>query len=397
MPVRIALISICKTCADAPDQPCGLLPLADGTLAQYQMKLAIDAGATKIIMFVQAVAGQIILLENYAAKNSIELVRIRGVSDIIGHVAPDDEILLIADGLYTEPQLAHSIWSGEEPVIATISAGSDTRPADFERMDINHFWAGLAKLRGQDLLSLASLPGDWSMESAALRSGVQQDYKRTMVDEEAIEAEKIAIQSSTHRMGAIEKRAVFAPNKAFTRFSERFLAAPLTQKLAPYFWRSSRSKNILRGLEVLFSLAAPAAAYFSNTVIGIILLFSAIFAGYIRQNLFGFFEPLKAPKYIKNLYWISVAAIIAIGLYKSGDSLSYEVIAYLTLSCAGLYWYFMHRSAGFGKMLDILRDPLVLALALGAAAVFGHLTLAVIITGLIFLTAVMFGGTDRDA
>ncbi|WP_164114730.1 hypothetical protein [Sphingorhabdus sp. Alg239-R122] len=352
------------------------------------MKLAIDAGASKIIAFVQAVPGQVILLEEYAINNGLEFVIGRSASEITAHVAADDEILLIADGLYIQPSVAYSIWNAKLPRIATLTAGTDTPPSGFERIDINHFWAGIAKLRGRDLLSLADLPGDWSVQSAALRSGVQRDYKRVMISDRALGSGEISIQASAETMESAEKNAVFPSRQSMSWLSERFLAAPFARLMAPYVWKRKYSRNILRGVQLLGAVTAPAAAYFINVSTALLLLAIAVFTGYMRQNLFGFFEPLKNRKYLDSVYWISIAATLVAGLHKA--DISPLMTGYLALTSVGIYWYYINKTNISDRILRFFHDPLWFALLLAALSILGHLPLAVMGVGIVTLGSVLF-------
>ncbi len=391
--MRIALISICETCDYAIYQPRALLPIADGTLAHYQIRLAIDAGAQKIIAFVQVVAGQVMRLQEYTEKAGADFVLVRGISEIASHVAAEDDVLVIADGLYAHADVVASVWNADIPNFGVFSAGQDTgQLAGFERIDINHHWAGLAKLKGRDLLALASLPGDWSMESAALRSAVQQQYRRIMIGDKLLSDGDIAVQSGAHTIALAQEKAVFSGQGA--RFSrvERNLLDPIAKLLAPLIWRREKSRLLLQTIQLAGTIVAPIAAYFLHAAAGFALLLIALFANFLAKRLFALFAARETADYLKYLRLFCALAILQIGLMGQSPGLQLYIMVYLSIQTIGLYALAVREkreAAGF--LQSVLLDPYVLLLTGFTASVFNYLTFACLIAGLLILAQFFFG------
>ena len=79
----------------------------------------------------------------------------------------DQELFVIADGLVVEPDLAEDVLSGRQAVVTIPSPSSlaTDYPEDFERIDADRAWAGLARIRGNLVVRLADLPGDGDVTS----------------------------------------------------------------------------------------------------------------------------------------------------------------------------------------------------------------------------------------
>ncbi|WP_066043942.1 MULTISPECIES: hypothetical protein [unclassified Blastomonas] len=192
--MRTALISLIETVPGSTAQR-GALPLAHGRLAMLHIDLAVQAGAGEILCLVGTVDDRIREIEGYAAQRGLAFHLVRSVADISVRLASEDELLVIADGLYVAPADMDRLARETGPFVASFAPGDGARVLieRFERIDINHVWAGLACVRARDLVEARDLPEDWSIQSALLRLAVQRGYRREVLPFSLAEAGRIAI------------------------------------------------------------------------------------------------------------------------------------------------------------------------------------------------------------
>lgn len=173
----------------------GALPLANGQLGMLQVDLARQAGAGEILCLVSSVGTKVRQIETYAAACGVSFHLVRSVADISVRLASDDELLIIADGLYVAPEDMPQLARETGTFLTSFAPGEGERSLieRFERIDINHIWAGLACVRARDLVDARDLPDDWSVQSALLRLAVQRGYRRQVLPFALAEAGRLAI------------------------------------------------------------------------------------------------------------------------------------------------------------------------------------------------------------
>jgi hypothetical protein len=149
-----------------------LFPLAGRTLIEYQVRCANAAGAAPIVIVVERVP--------QALQDAFERLRLDGVgvfpvSDVgeaVSRFEAGSLILLIGDGIVPPSDLVMSMAQEPEPAVSTIA--DDEAHANFERIDAESRWAGVAVVDAHLLGSTAAMLGDWDLQSTLLRRTLQE-------------------------------------------------------------------------------------------------------------------------------------------------------------------------------------------------------------------------------
>lgn len=285
--MRAALISLIETVPGGTALR-GSLPLAQGRLAMLHVDLAADAGAGEILCLVGAVDDRTREIEAYAAQRGIPCQLVRSIADISVRLASEDELLVIADGLYVAPGDMHRLARETGTFVASFAPGEGARVLieRFERIDINHVWAGLACVRARDLVEARDLPEDWSIQSALLRLAVQKGYRREILPFSLAEAGRIAMVRNAPE---IETLALEELAGSAGPLGGRLVHTGLFGNLARKAWTARWSRPALR----LSAIALPvlgiglAAAGFSVAALPLLVLGRA--GGHAANRLFGRF------------------------------------------------------------------------------------------------------------
>lgn len=285
--MRTALISLIETVPGSTALR-GALPLAHGRLAMLQIDLAVQAGAGEILCLVSTVDERTREIEAYAAQRSLAFHLVRSVADISVRLASEDELLVIADGLYVAPSDMDRLARETGTFVASFAPGDGARVLveRFERIDINHVWAGLACVRARDLVEARDLPEDWSIQSALLRLAVQRGYRREVLPFSLAEAGRIAI---VREPGEVEILALQELAGSSGTLGGRIVQTGAMASLARRIWATSWSRPALRlaaiGLPVLG--IGTAAAGWGIAALGMLVAGRA--AGHAANRLFGRF------------------------------------------------------------------------------------------------------------
>ena len=195
-----------------------LLPLAGRTLIEYQVRCASAAGAAPIVVVVERVP--------QALQDSFERLRLDGiavfpvsdVSEAVSRFEAGSEILLIGDGIAAPIELVAALTAEPEPAVATVP--DDEQHQEFERIDAESRWAGVAVVDARILSSTATMLGDWDLQSTLLRRTIQEGARRMPLHDS--ESEPLLVESAD-QLSDFQRRLVHASRGSRTDWASRFI------------------------------------------------------------------------------------------------------------------------------------------------------------------------------
>lgn len=148
-----------------------LQPLAGRTLVEYQARCASAAGCAPIVVLVETVPAALAAALDRLRGEGVTVVAVTDARDAAARFEPHSRILQVADGVAPAMPLVEGLAQYEERAVLTVP--DDERHAEFERIDNQHRWAGLALVDGQTLATTAAMLGDWDLLSTLLRRTIQ--------------------------------------------------------------------------------------------------------------------------------------------------------------------------------------------------------------------------------
>jgi hypothetical protein len=393
--VRAALLSLIETVPGGAALR-GALPLADGQLGMLQVDLARQAGAGEILYLIGSVGEKVRQVEAYAEACGMTFHLVRSVADISVRLASDDELLIIADGLYVAPGDMEQVARETGTFVSSFAPGDGARSLieRFERIDINHVWAGLACVRARDLVDARDLPEDWSVQSALLRLAVQRGYRRQVLPFALAEAGRLAIVRDAAEAEALALQELAGASGAW---GARLVRLSPVQTVARRAWAARWIQPVLRGAALALPVGAIglAVAGWSMTALGLLVV--GRFAGHAANRLFGRFAAsvLPAAEHTARDAAFALAFIaITILTVAASDRLAGLFVA---LILPGLALVLNRlRPAPAGSLprfwLGLARSPSLVALAAFVAIPFGAM-LPVLMAWTLMLVALMLWQT----
>ena len=201
-----------------------LLPLAGRTLLEYQVRCAFAAGAAPIVVVVERVP--------QALQDAIERLRLDGISviaisdieEVVSRFEAGSMILLIGDGLVPPVELVSSLAGESEPAVATVP--DDEEHDQFERIDSESRWAGVALVDSRLLGSTAAMLGDWDPQSTLLRRTIQEGARRVAIEGETAEP---LLVDKVEQLQNFEQRLIASSRGPRNDWVSRFLLPPLEE------------------------------------------------------------------------------------------------------------------------------------------------------------------------
>ncbi|WEK46944.1 MAG: hypothetical protein P0Y56_01265 [Candidatus Andeanibacterium colombiense] len=234
--MRVALISLLQRAGDAPDTPLGMLTLAGRTLAERQLELVLSVGCERIVCLSQGFDSGLIALQNRAEGAGAKFNLIAGPRPLAGLVNAADELIVVAEGLLPAAAEANAALGGAGVLVLPVEAGI---AAGFERIDLNHAWAGVLAMPGRLVERLTQLAPDCDAISALLRIALQGKVPLRNLPEAVLAERRWAVLGGKAQLAELEpewfRRHVappprFAPGRALARIAMRGIGAKLLMK-----------------------------------------------------------------------------------------------------------------------------------------------------------------------
>lgn len=212
------------------------LSLAGRSVLSWQVDTALSLGCERIICLCEGPAEHILAAQREVERAGKEFHAIRSNIQIAALVRADDEIVLLSDGLLISKQAAGEfvLESGKrQRGIATLPANhalAERHPDDFERIDRDRHWAGLALIRARQVKELAELPPDGDAISLLLRLALQAQEPCRPVKESWLQGDDWLLAVDAADLANVERGLVgeslpapspFAPTGALAIFVAR--------------------------------------------------------------------------------------------------------------------------------------------------------------------------------
>jgi hypothetical protein len=159
--------------------PRAFLRVGGISLARHQLGLVLALGCERIVCVARGLGPELVELQHVAEDNGARFHVVSGPRGLVGLITANDELIVLADGLLSEPEQAVAqIEQGQGVLVQPIELG---QPAGFERIDLNHSAAGAMRLPGSLVERLAELPADCDMASSLQRIALQAGIAQRML------------------------------------------------------------------------------------------------------------------------------------------------------------------------------------------------------------------------
>lgn len=201
-----------------------VLPLAGRTLVERQARLAVAAGARRVILLVELVPAELLAAVDRLRRDGILVGLARTASDAADEIDPYEPLLLVADGFIGDEVHVARVAAAPPPALLTLP---DSRADDrFERIDATSRWAGLAMIDGALLRETARMLRDWDAQSTLLRRAVQANARMLAVRDDAGQA-PLTIAERTADLAEVHRRIVDCAASGRGDWLSRYLLAPV--------------------------------------------------------------------------------------------------------------------------------------------------------------------------
>lgn len=270
-----------------------LQPLAGMSVIEYQARRAIEAGAARILLLIDEAPAELSEAIAHLRSDGIQTGMVQGIDQAADALEQDEGVLLIAEGCLPTMGLLRDILAAPMPALGTVPDTAEF--GQFERIDAEQRWAGIALLDAHRIAETAAMIGAWDPVSTLLRRAVQEGATRVV----ATTAPILATDPSSL---ATAEQAIFADAREPARdVIGTLLFVPVEELAMPLLMARRTDPNLLAGGAAGLALLGGSLAFAGWSWVALLaLLLSGPLSGgaarlarvsqrsLSRQRLFGF-------------------------------------------------------------------------------------------------------------
>lgn len=310
--ISIALLMIDHIYDDAPSE---IVKVAGEPILYHQIVQLRNFGINRFIVTVEKVDSKALNIAANLRREGIEIEfvsRLSALSDMLGS---DDKFLMISDGIWSSDKHIENIIYADGSEILVFE--NDENLSQFELIDLNYRWCGLARLNGELLYSIDNLPEDSAVQSTLLRIALQQNYPLKVIEYVEESLSKIADQSAADRIS--KDRIKSSQERMNIRgFFETIIFYPLVNFLMPSLWKENEVRPVVGyAIEysyLLFFALAIISATFNLEILSFTLTIIACFTWFFRE-VYNHIKPIKDNISSTMFGNISIFLILTISAY----------------------------------------------------------------------------------
>jgi hypothetical protein len=400
--LRIALVSAVKRTSTGELR--SVQELAGRTVLEWQIDLALELGCERIICLCESSFDELIAQQRRVEREGFAFHAARTHLQLADLVRPNDAVFVQLDGLLAGGEGAEQVREAGKTqgnvifAIAESHALTANSPDDFERIDRDRHWAGIAFLPGDCVNNLKEMPGDSDAISALLRLGLQARVGCKEIAPEFIDHDQWFLASDTDALGrrsvalmnaSLPKPAWSGPGVAFATSIVRFSPSSWLG-IAPETSAGMALAAMAVGLGLAgFGLSAVALVVGSLATFGASL---CITASSMKSGLASSSKRPRILHFFVASIWILATILLVIA---NREAANWSIQAAIPVLVMGLAWL-----AGGGensRLQAFWRDLPVHFAIFSGAAYFNHLQEALLLFSLLALAQLMLHALPQKA
>ncbi len=291
----------------------------------HQIRKLQTAGAERFYIVVDAVSGALIALGDELRSLGISIEFLRTPADLANKAQQTPCIMLYSADILADNALITSLATKNTNTILVVEELEGNQ--DFERIDLNSRWGGLALIEQRTLSAVSSMPEGWDVASTLLRQSLQDRATPLMVRQSDVFAGKLK-----HLKNVADIERSLSVNRGTNGWVEGLLFKPLRTLVTRLAWEKSWSRDA-------FCLAFPTLALLTAILAGfdfplpaLIIAFLTVIASEARSFV------LKAEcrktkfDFVAGIAWLLLSLALATGLHADGNTPFDAIFLSLTLS-----------------------------------------------------------------
>lgn len=255
--MRTALLSAVKRTSDGELR--AHQPFGGRSVLSWQIGLMRELGCKRILCLCEALGDELLQLQSEIEAEGMEFHAIRSILQLVGLVRADDELVMLMDGLMLELPILERLGLSDgrfASSIAILPSGHrlpDSHPDDFERIDRERHWAGIASFRATKLHKLSDMPEDGDAISMLLRLTLQDRVPCADILRSDRDAQSLFLVEDSAEIIAKEKRLIA---DTLSSLSENYPSHMASSRIVRWF----APKGLAYAAPISFAISSIAIA-----------------------------------------------------------------------------------------------------------------------------------------
>jgi hypothetical protein len=256
--LKSALLCATGASDDLGDVAAGLLDMGGEPLIAHQISQLLSNGIEHFFIEVEELPGALVAMTERLRHGGVTITYVRSPQELAGILNEGELLLVMCDGIVADNGLLKEMISSSSRYIVTLDGREEN--SQYERIDLNSFWAGIALLDGKSVSAIASLPEGWSIRSSLLRQALQDSVPHRPLNQNLVLAKQLRRIKTNQEAEALGKEVLGKNARNVSGFVESKIFAPIIATIAPMLWKSPVAARALQFALPLLSVSSLAAA-----------------------------------------------------------------------------------------------------------------------------------------
>lgn len=287
-----------------------LLPLAGRTLLDFQVRSAAAAGASPVVVVVERVPQALQDVFEQLRLDGIAVIQVADAHEAVSRFETGSMFLMVGDGVALP--FASIARLTEEVETTVVTVPDDEHHGEFERIDAQSRWAGIALVDSELLASTARMLGDWDLQSTLLRRAIQEGARQLRHDPDYGD---VVLADSPGALDVFHKQLFTGSRAGRKDWPSRFLFPPVEDFATERLMESRIRPAWLLWLALALTTAATPLFLYGLPLFALSLLVVAAPLDLIAERLANLrLQPLSPRMPSRRLLWpMTGLAALALG------------------------------------------------------------------------------------
>lgn len=269
--MRVALLSMLDHAGERGEGQKAFISFAGKTVARRQVDRALALGCERVVCLAENLGPVLIALQHQVEAAGAKFHVITMPRALCGLVHANDDVIVLADGVLPLAEEAQAVLSTGNGVL--VFPAETGIPAGFERIDLNHAWAGAMAIPGRLVERLNELPRDCDGIAALLRIALQGRVPERALPDAVLSEGRWAMLESGEQAESLEPGWFRRHAEAADAFSPgRWLGGWLAGRFGVAWLRHGVRPGYLLGAAALLVFGALALGWSAMVSSGLAVL-----------------------------------------------------------------------------------------------------------------------------
>lgn len=362
-----------------------LLDICGEPLIAYQIAQLLSCGIHSFLIEIEELPGALAAVTERFCAQGASVAYVRSPAELAAILNDDELLFVLCDGIIADDTLLKEIVAVPSKYIVTLDGRDEN--SDYERIDLNSFWAGIALLDICSIRAISALPEGWSIRSSLLRQALQDAVPHRPLNQGLLLANRLRRIKTPAQASDFTKQVLARNSRNVSGFIESRLFAPIAAFIAPKMWKSPLAAKILQFMLPLLAVGVLAMVLSGTAAAASISAIICIFGLQLNKLL----QSNNNKQFLEKLVNVSIWISLSTGFLFAGWKDAPQPFMSMFPPAMVLGIFFIARKLSVkGWQNSILSSPALLAAATCFISVMGLLPVGIALLALAQMGILLF-------